>query len=504
MKQLQLVLFLLTFCAVHSFAQQTLVVNPGPAGTLNQAIANNPNVTTFVLKRNFPYLLSGELNLTTNITIKAEDGTGKRPIILYGPPPGAPNIDQLIRTSANLRLEGLHITNRDNLGGISQRMVRTNADNIRIEAHDCIFDDSGQTAFRLDSKGTRIIVTDCIATRMGQPSNPDNGRFIDDRGNQVDSVIIDNSIVYNVTSRIYRDGGEVTNFMSITNSTFMNAMQRGFEIGRVREFTFLNNICADLQINGRDSSLVAADNETNVDAAWLRIDSTGTGGENWTIGYSNFFYTDAQLAYYAFPFLNDDSDTVTVADFFNPNALKAIQAGNWQNTILTETLDFKLGPDFPTSIIDTFNFGANANAKPWVMNDLTPDPVYSQLPAGTDRFAVLHDFNYDCSKLSNTGGVNGIRLGAQLTGDCFVSARDLFDEYGVIYYPNPANDRVFVQGLRQIERINLFNMNGQLVRTLKPLNEWTEISLGGLNSGIYFISLTDEAGNVSARKLVKQ
>jgi Secretion system C-terminal sorting domain len=499
----QLLVFAGLMLLVHFGFSQTMTVNPGPSGTLNQAIANNPNVKVFILKRNFPYLLSGELVLTTDITIKAEAGAGKRPIILYGPPPGAPTIEQLIRTSANLRLEGLHLTNRDNLGGISQRMIRTAADNIRIETHDCVFDDSGQTAFRLDSKGTKIYVVDCIASRLGQPNNPDNGRFIDDRGNQVDSVVIHNSAIYNVTSRIYRDGGEVVNYMQITNSTFMNAMQRGFEIGRVKQFRFLNNICADLQINGRDSSAIAANNEPSSLAAWIRIDSTGTGGENWTIGYSNFFYTPEQASYYAFPFTNDDGDTVLVAPFFNPNAINAIAAGGWQNTIISEVLNFKNAPVFPEGIADTFNFGATANALPWNMDGLTPDPVYSQLPAGTDRYVIFHDFNYSCDKQSNTASLTGGRLGAQLTGDCFVSVRDLFDEYGVLFYPNPATDRLVVQGVENIVQVQLFDLNGQLLRSLQPNDTWLELPLNGLPNGLYFVTLSDTKGRISARQLVK-
>jgi hypothetical protein len=62
MKKLQLLL-LFCFVATGSMLAQSLVVNPGPVGALNQAIANNPTINTFILKRNFPYLLSGELVL---------------------------------------------------------------------------------------------------------------------------------------------------------------------------------------------------------------------------------------------------------------------------------------------------------------------------------------------------------------------------------------------------------------------------------------------------------
>ncbi len=501
--KLRLFTLLVGFCAAFGLSAQSIVVNAGPAGTLNQAIINNPTVKKFILKRNFPYLLSGELNLTTPITIEAEAGTGKRPIIMYAPPSGAPNIDQIIRTSANLTLKGLHITNRDNLGGISQRMVRIAADDVRVVADDCIFEDSGQTVFRIDGKNAKIYTENCIGSRLGQPNNPDNGRLIDDRGNLVDSIVINNCAIYNLTSRIIRDGGESINFLSVTNSTFMNTMQRGFEVGRVKTFTFLNNICADLQINGRDSSAIPANNETNADAAWIKIDSTGLGGENWTIGYSNFFYTPEHAAYYAFPFTNEDGDTILLTPFFNPNAIKAVTAGNWQNTIISEPLNFTNEPLFPRALIDTFNFGSVANALPWDMTGIAPDAVYSQLPAGTNRYAVPHNFNYPCTAQSNTAGTNGSRLGAQIWGDCTVSVRDIFDENGVVFYPNPATNQIWIQGLNEITQIQIFSLTGQLVKTVVPNNTWVNLPLSDLVSSTYLITVTDQAGRVSARPFVK-
>jgi hypothetical protein len=440
-----------------------------------------------------------------DITLLAEEGTGKRPIVLYGPPPGAPVVEQLIRTTHNLTVKGLHITNRDNLGGISQRIIRATADNLRIILEDCLFEDSGQAVVRMDAKGGKIYSKDCIGSRLGQPSFASDGRYFDDRGNQVDSLVFENCLIYNVTSRIIRDGGEVIDYLRINNCTFGHVMQRGLEIGQVKELVFLNNIFFDMQLTGRDSSLNPANNEGSDEASWIRIDSTVSGGENWTIGYSNFFYSQANLDYYNFPLVDNTGDTIVPTDYYDPEVKGAIQAGGWQNTIINEQLDFFNQPLFPSAILDTFNFGTNdANAPTWNMQGITPDPVYSQLPAGINRYITMHDFNYACDKLSNSAGVNGVRLGSTLTGDCFVPVRDLFDQHGVIFYPNPAQDFLVVQGLETIVRLQWFSADGRLAGALAPQAELATVPLGNLCNGVYYLTLTDAQGRVSSMVFLKQ
>jgi hypothetical protein len=503
MKNLYIAVLLAVLPSYGSLVSQSLIVNPGPVGTLNQAIANNPTINTFILKRNFPYLISGELVLDREITLLAEAGPGKRPIILYGPPPGAPTVEQLIRTNKNITLKGLHVTNRDNLGGISQRMIRVIADDVRVTLEDCLFEDSGQAVVRMDAKGGKIYSKDCIGARLGQPTFPSDGRYFDDRGNQVDSLVFENCLVYNVTSRIIRDGGAEIDYLRIQNCTFGQVLQRGLEIGQVKEFVFLNNIFFDMQLSGRDSSLVPANNEGSDEASWIRIDSVPTGGENWTIGYSNFFYSQPNLDYYDFPFVEESGDTIVPTAFYDPEVAGAIQAGGWQSTIITEQIDFKNQPVFAAAILDTLHYGLDANSPTWNMSGITPDPVYSQLPVGTNRFVTMHDFNYACDKISNSAGLNGARLGAQLTGTCFVPVRDLFDAHGVIFYPNPAQDFLFVQGLEQIVRVQWFALDGRLMGTVQPNAEYATIPLAGANSGVYCLSLTDARGRVSTRIFYK-
>ena len=53
-------------------------------------------------------------------------------------------------------------------------------------------------------------------------------------------------------------------------------------------------------------------------------------------------------------------------------------------------------------------------------------------------------------------------------------------------YPNPARESVFIDGLEEGEMIGVFNMEGQLVRSVKADSD-RKIDVRGLPSGIYYV-----------------
>lgn len=481
-------------------AQDEVIVEPGPAGTLNQAISNPANQgKTLVLRRGVPYLLTGEINFSAApLHIKAEAGSGPRPLLVFSPGGGGAAPDQIIRANNHLTLEGLHLTNRDLLGGITERIIRTSAANVRVRVNDCLIDDSGQTAFRLDGANNKVYATNSIFSRMGIPSNPDNGRVVDDRGNLVDTIWIENCLIYNVTSRVIRDGGQRINVGIFNQNTVASIGQRGFEWGEIEQLFFTNNVIVDAGFVGRRFSLDPARQDTIRHA----INGVPVGNANWVIRNNNFFRTPAALA--ATPFTQSSGDTVEQQPNFNPAALAFIQAGGWANTNIQETLDFTNPAPVPVDFIIKHHAGQSGQALPWDHAGVQPNTLYSQLGNMTPRYSTFHDYGYRTNTSSYTGGINNQPLGANLF-DFVSSAKDLFMENNILFYPNPVRDILWVQNLdaESLVGVRVLDIQGRPVRTWRVNEDYLMIDTSNWSKGMYILSVTDRQGRTSSRKFIK-
>lgn len=70
-------------------------------------------------------------------------------------------------------------------------------------------------------------------------------------------------------------------------------------------------------------------------------------------------------------------------------------------------------------------------------------------------------------------------------------------------YPNPATDFVHVNGLTVNSKLSLFDMQGRKIQQVTVVDAECELSLNGLPSGLYFVSVQKENGVVtSIQKLV--
>lgn len=494
------VFFLTTLFLMPLAAQEELIVEPGPAGTLNQAITNPANQgKILVLRRGIPYLVTGEINFSAApLHIKAEPGNGPRPLIVFSPGGGGAAPDQVIRANNHLTLEGLHLTNRDLLGGITERIIRTSAADLSIRVNDCLIDDSGQTAFRLDGTNNKIYATNSIFSRMGIPSNPDNGRVLDDRGTLVDTIWFENCLMYNVTSRIIRDGGQRINVAIFNQNTVSGVGQRGFEWGEIEQLYFTNNIIADGGFLGRQFSLDPAeqDNERHV------INGAPVGNANWVIRNNNFFRSVGALA--ATPFTQADTDTIEQQPYFNAAAVAAIQAGGWQDTNIEEQLEFANPAPTPVDFITKHHAGQSAQALPWDHSGLAINNLYSQIGNMTPRYSTFHDYGYRTDTDSYTGGTDGQPLGANLFS--FISsAQDLFVENNILFYPNPVRDILWVQNLEaeNLAGVRVFDMQGRPLRTWRINEDYLMIDTSNWSNGMYILSVTDRQGRTSSQKFIK-
>ncbi len=106
-----------------------------------------------------------------------------------------------------------------------------------------------------------------------------------------------------------------------------------------------------------------------------------------------------------------------------------------------------------------------------------------------------------------TGTATGQHLGTNIFGFTTKTA-DLFDANGVLMYPNPStNGKLYLAGLEKekIQQVEILNINGQSVRTAVTKDmDFLEIDMSKMVSGTYLVTMLNEKGQVSVRKIVKE
>ena len=77
-----------------------------------------------------------------------------------------------------------------------------------------------------------------------------------------------------------------------------------------------------------------------------------------------------------------------------------------------------------------------------------------------------------------------------------------FETTAVALYPNPANDMFMLN--RAVEKVEIYNMAGQLVKSFEGTNAYSAYNISSLSKGIYMVKVTDTQNRQSAKKLIKE
>ena len=78
-----------------------------------------------------------------------------------------------------------------------------------------------------------------------------------------------------------------------------------------------------------------------------------------------------------------------------------------------------------------------------------------------------------------------------------LSIQDNTEASGLQVYPNPAKDRVVIEGMEAVE-VKVCNTSGQVVKTVRGTNE---IDIADLAKGVYLLRITDADGKVYTNKI---
>jgi len=481
-------------------------VNPG-IGTLNTAINGDttatgeridPENTIYRLKRVEDIYYISELieNRDYPLTVVAEDGDGPRPYLALKTDADGNNPQYCFRARGDLTIKGLHLTLRDDLGAVERRTVRASADDITIIVDDCWFDDAHQTAFRIDNKGNRLFLTNSIFSNMGDPSNPDNGRAIDDRGNDIDTLVIEDCTFYNITSRVLRDGGGHIKYAKINNNTFANvAGHRGFDFGVIAGLDFTNNILHNVGFIPKDiassSAIIMIEpiSQELLDMGLTQSINISNNSVFWNTTIMDDFLNDSTIV---IRILNEETieivDSIVLEGFYHENV-------NFENppvdADIKNQIDYQLNPDLSIE-----------NTPDWSIPE-PPNTIY--------HLDVPFNFNYS-NAVAATGATHGGQIGDRnWTASSPVGIADAKQfSNGMRVYPSPASSNVTIEfSIENIApvQIMVYDLSGRKVsglvdRTYPAGSHRVDWDLSGkLNAGIYLITL--QAGdNISTTKLI--
>lgn len=82
------------------------------------------------------------------------------------------------------------------------------------------------------------------------------------------------------------------------------------------------------------------------------------------------------------------------------------------------------------------------------------------------------------------------------------SVEDIDNQNKIKIYPNPASDKIFVEGINQ-ENLNaeFITLEGRVILN-KNLNSDNSIDISGLNSGIYFVTIKSNQNKIYTQKII--
>ena len=486
-----IIFFIMTFTNLN-YSQTYVDVAPG-VGTLNDAVTNNtdPNVI-FRLQRGpgAIYLLNGSVQAYIPIHIEAAAGTGDIPKLI--PVVGTSgSSDIAFRLRSDLFLKNLYVTGMDAVGALKAQILRIQADSLKLYADSCYFENSAQSWIRTDNQMAKIRVTNSIIRNcLGYYAN---GRGVDDRGNNMDTLYLENNTFYNISSRLLRDGGGWMNYFYCNHNTFFNIGKSLFSIGECPSAVFTNNMAINCGFLGQNQSA------TGGLISIIALSSPEFNGRVQSLEAHNNNFANSST------FQSHRPDTVISVPDFDAQAHLTISTSGFDTTNISEFLTFEnQTPPVDTIITGYWNTGLGQDA----------------YPAAT--LMVTGDYNYSYPKttVSYKGAVGGWEIGALtwfnfVTGVNDKNGNNKPSNYSLNQnYPNPFNPETVIEYTLPKQsnvKLIIYNSLGQEVKTLvnnvqfAGVNtmKWNGTNQSGqkVTSGIYFYKLTTE-GFTAIKKMI--
>ena len=106
---------------------------------------------------------------------------------------------------------------------------------------------------------------------------------------------------------------------------------------------------------------------------------------------------------------------------------------------------------------------------------------------------TIVSYNYDA---------NGNRISEIITGGTGIM--QINDNAEVSLYPNPVKKDLFVKTPSEKSTINIYSLQGSLLKSIPAYQSYEQIDVSTLQSGVYLVKISSSDGKVYAGKFVKE
>lgn len=250
-----MVILMTSGVALSQFSElPRLVVDPDnfplSIGALNRAIEQNGGDYVYVLKNGATYFLERDLAYDHPIYLEAVEYPSSNPPILRAGTNLLGNSRPMLEARTDTEMRGLFIYGLDDLGGLVHSSQVRSAEGSRHVWRHCYW--AGGQNYTIINRGTNATfrIEDSYAINMGRPTSIGNQRFFDTRGNDVDSLIVINTTLYNSFGHVTRLVDAQFNYFHFNHVTIYNTAERGLELGMAREAIVENSLIHNRDLFG--------------------------------------------------------------------------------------------------------------------------------------------------------------------------------------------------------------------------------------------------------------
>lgn len=233
---------------------------------------------------------------------------------------------------------------------------------------------------------------------------------------------------------------------------------------------------------------------------------TGMTGSFVPVGYNNVFFSSARsMARFGLLILNngnwDGNQIMTDATYFNQmvNTSQALNQSygylwwlNGKASYMLPQTQFvfpgSLCTNAPSDMIVAAGKGGQfLNIVPsqnlvWLRMGDEPNNSLVPFLLNDDIWAYVNDLQCNTIGIDNQDAQNNM----------------------IQLFPNPSNDILHIKSAKQISKIEILNLHGQVLKTTEPITENISISIYDLSEGFYVVKATLTNGHTWTGKLMKE